>query len=351
MNRRFTWVELLVVIIIIAILVGLIPTAVNASREASRRAACINKLRQFGLGLQSYESSNGAFPPSASVAGNGPGKPATVGGWSFLARILPFLGYGPMYQTLPLDVDPEWIPDNRMVRPAIEPITNLTMETSIPGFVCPSNGRNSLYQDPNSNPPTGAFTNYKAMGASTKNSLKMAVDPSLPPPYGTASLHPDGVMFPGKGTRRDEISDGLGYTIATIETIDDTWSRWTVGREVTSVGLPQKSSPTGSTPQPPLNYFVPPGFDGKFGPGSAVAKAGLRTFLAYDFSSSGLDAGTYEDPGFARNPPAYGPSSMHPAIVNCGFADGSARSLSKQIDAAALFFLITKNNNDPSYAP
>ena len=31
--------------------------------------------------------------------------------------------------------------------------------------------------------------------------------------------------------------------------------------------------------------------------------------------------------------------------------DGSVRPLSKQIDAAALFFLITKNNGDPFYAP
>jgi hypothetical protein len=42
---------------------------------------------------------------------------------------------------------------------------------------------------------------------------------------------------------------------------------------------------------------------------------------------------------------------MHPEVVVCGFGDGSATSLSKRVDAAAFFFLITKNGNDPFYIP
>ena len=125
--------------------------------------------------------------------------------------------------------------------------------------------------------------------------------------------------------------------------MDEAASRWTVGKEATLVGLPQSSSATGTTPQLPFKYFTPPGFDGEFGPDSAVAKAGLRTFLSYDFSPTGADAGKYEDPGFAKTPPANGPSSRHPAVVICGMGDGSTMAISKQIDAANLFFLITKN--------
>ena len=250
------------------------------------------------------------------------------------------MDYDQLYKTLPADGNPEDISNTA---------TAAAMKTVMKEFVCPTNG-NRLYRDPNANPPAGAFTNYKGIGASTKDSLMMALDHSLSPPYGTASLHPDGMMFPGKGTRRDEVPDGLSRTIATIETIDDAWSRWTVGREVTLVGLPQRSSPTGSTPQPPFGYFAPPGFDGTYGQDSAVAKAGLRTFLAYDFSPAGADAGKYEDPGLG-NPPAYGPSSMHVGVVICGIGDGSVRPISKQIDAANLFFLITKQNADPFYVP
>ncbi len=128
--------------------------------------------------------------------------------------------------------------------------------------------------------------------------------------------------------------------------MDQAASRWTVGKEATLVGLPQKSSPTGATPTPPYNFFAPPGFDNVPGEESGVTKAGLRTFLSYDFSPTGADVGKYEDSGFSQPPPAYGPSSAHPEVVICGMGDGSVCSISKRVDAANLFFLITKNGGD-----
>ena len=66
----------------------------------------------------------------------------------------------------------------------------------------------------------------------------------------------------------------------------------------------------------------------------------------YDFSPGGADEGKYEDPGWAKGPPAYGPSSMHPGVVIIGVCDGCVMAISRRCDAANLFFLITKNNND-----
>jgi hypothetical protein len=119
-----------------------------------------------------------------------------------------------------------------------------------------------------------------------------------------------------------------------------------IGQAAMKNGSPRMIPST--TPQAPYNYFAPPSFDNTYGPDSAVAKAGLRTFLAYDFRPTGADAGKYEDAGFAKTAPAYGPSSMHPAVVICGMGDSSVHAISKRIDAAALFFLITKHGNDPS---
>ena len=73
--------------------------------------------------------------------------------------------------------------------------------------------------------------------------------------------------------------------------------------------------------------------------------------MATDFSPRGADAGKHEDPGFGTTPPAYGPSSMHPGVVICGMGDGSVQRISKEIDAANLFFMITKNDNDPFDVP
>src|SRR5437764_10114288 len=74
-NRpAFTLIELLVVIAIIAVLIALLLPAVQAAREAARRASCVNNLKQIGLALHNYESTNTVFPPgriNTYVAGNG----------------------------------------------------------------------------------------------------------------------------------------------------------------------------------------------------------------------------------------------------------------------------------------
>jgi prepilin-type N-terminal cleavage/methylation domain-containing protein/prepilin-type processing-associated H-X9-DG protein len=60
----FTLIELLVVIAIIAVLIALLLPAVQAAREAARRAQCVNNMKQIGLALHNYHSSNDCFPPA-----------------------------------------------------------------------------------------------------------------------------------------------------------------------------------------------------------------------------------------------------------------------------------------------
>ena len=79
-HRAFTLIELLVVIAIIAVLIALLLPAVQAAREAARRAQCVNNLKQLGLGVHNYHSTNNALPPLWGNFAN-PGLRPTSGRW------------------------------------------------------------------------------------------------------------------------------------------------------------------------------------------------------------------------------------------------------------------------------
>ena len=69
-HSAFTLIELLVVISIIGMLTGLTLPAVQAAREAARRAQCTNNMKQIALAAANFEGVWRQFPPGINVSPN-----------------------------------------------------------------------------------------------------------------------------------------------------------------------------------------------------------------------------------------------------------------------------------------
>src|SRR5258708_569436 len=96
-QRGFTLIELLVVIAIIAVLIALLLPAVQSAVEAARRPQYVNNLKQIGLAMHNYHSSNNVFPPGASVAYQDVNPQDGWINWSAHAAMLPYLEMGNLY--------------------------------------------------------------------------------------------------------------------------------------------------------------------------------------------------------------------------------------------------------------
>ena len=147
-RKGFTLIELLVVIAIIAVLIALLLPAVQAAREAARRAQCTNNLKQLGLAIHNYHSSNNVLPAATMFGG------PTVGTWSYCASwavvLLPNLEQAPLFSAINFSYD-------------MSQLANTTVSyTGLAAFLCPSDNQKirpaAAVWAPSA--PTNYFGNY-----------------------------------------------------------------------------------------------------------------------------------------------------------------------------------------------
>jgi hypothetical protein len=147
---------LLVVIAIIGILVALLLPAVQSAREASRRAACTNKLKQLALAVHNYHDSYRWMPISVGYDG-GDENPYNVHqrrGW--IVGILPYIERDDLNQIF-ADVNYRIYDNNCRV----------ARETIVSALICPSDGTGHNKQTNEFQAQWGgtkvALTNYKGV--------------------------------------------------------------------------------------------------------------------------------------------------------------------------------------------
>ncbi len=348
-RRGFTLVELLVVIAIIGILIALLLPAIQAAREAARRATCINNLKQMGLAFHNFHDAFRKLPPGSDVNRDTAGQITAVQGWSFIVRLLPYMEYGSVYDTLNIKTGYPNPSNDTTATAAQKAGATTARNTQLGEFNCPSNP-NPVFKEPDAE--LEALTNYKGMGATHIESLSRswiassAQTPLYPQPLpaNVNSIHPDGAIFYGSRIKLAAFGkDGTAHTVLACETIDDMYGTWTEGRECILVGLPSTAPGPTSYLQYQLTYWAPAGYDGKFGEEAPAVVQEYKTYMSYDFA-----LGTPSQYVGLETQNLYGPSSGHPGVVNHLFADGTVRSISKDEDATTYMFLITRNGGDPT---
>jgi prepilin-type N-terminal cleavage/methylation domain-containing protein/prepilin-type processing-associated H-X9-DG protein len=150
-HRGFTLIELLVVIAIIAVLIALLLPAVQAAREAARRASCTNNLKQLGLAVLNYESSNGAIPPTGVVSPSGNPLQA-IGNLGMKTRILQWVEQGNLFNCLNMSFNGE----------APQGQNDTILVTNLNVFQCPSDANQPqyIYNTPSQGPKPVGYANY-----------------------------------------------------------------------------------------------------------------------------------------------------------------------------------------------
>ncbi len=164
--RAFSLIELLVVIAIIAILIGLLLSAVQKVRATAARIKCANNLKQIGLGLHSYHDANGYFPKNTWVMTVPPKSIRTVWTW----HLLPYIEQDNLHRSIDMAIGvggPSW-----------GAVNGPAFRTIVPTYQCPSD-IGGLATGPVPNGPSGlAISNYAACFSPDGTVVERTVTPA-----------------------------------------------------------------------------------------------------------------------------------------------------------------------------
>ncbi|GAB6164530.1 DUF1559 domain-containing protein [Thermostilla marina] len=320
-RKGFTLVELLVVIAIIGILIALLLPAVQAAREAARRAQCSNNLKQLGLAAQNYHDSYKCFPPVVMTSGRH-GPTAFVFMLPYVEQRslydqLAAIGFG--YQTN------YWLGSSN---PRTVQVRNILHNVKIDAYRCPS----SPFDDTRT--VSGKKIMVPSYACCAGSDLHRTTDHNV---YDGAYASAGGV-FPNNRVRSfSDLIDGSSNTLTFVEQ-----SNW-IGQNREFRTAFSSSGPWMGSKNPRV-----PNGDGTW------AESG-----SHSFSSSNDDTRCYAQTTIRQPPNPKGLAnwqknnrcntpltSAHPGGAQVGLADGSVHFIRDTIDLHTLKILADRDDRE-----
>lgn len=303
-RNAFTLIELLVVIAIIGVLVGLTLPAVQQAREAARRMACSNNTKQLCLSVHNYIDAHKHFPAG--------GLHKTELCW--LVDILPFIEKQTLHDEFSF-ADSRYTDEGK----------NENASNRVDMFLCPSQpevlGNLNNNKELLANGQQPYTSHYNAiMGPRGTNLITSQAYPydsvGLPKHGGFAK---SGCMFKDSKVRVAEITDGLTQTSIIGEV---SWTGYSKYRTWVRGWSLRDDFPGGTAMGQAKNVFSP------------ISK---NVFSPIKQINTGLPSGLFNDGAFG---------SEHPGGAIFGFADGSNRLVSEQIEDSVFFAMASRNGRE-----
>jgi prepilin-type N-terminal cleavage/methylation domain-containing protein/prepilin-type processing-associated H-X9-DG protein len=296
LRRAFTLVELLVVIAIIGVLVALVLPAVQAAREAVRRASCLNNLRQLGLALHNYHDVFGKFP--------GARDPFSPGPFSTQAHLLDYLEQANFSKAIDFS------------QPTSTGVNQTVANLVVKSFLCPSD------------PANGHVPGMTFGGCNLVANVGTGVN-------GGDYVTGDGVFLLNNPVGFRNLTDGSSSTAAFSESIIGDGQNVALTPQRQAVQLAGSSVPTA----------------GACTAGPWIGKRGDRWInggylsTAYNHFAAPNSA-TWDCSNASNNFGLKTARSLHPGGVNVLTCDGSGRFVTGAIDITAWQAIATRDGGE-----